>query len=237
MPTTQSDLDRIAAEYHSSDVLQDKQIEDICQEYTYEWVTRHLAEGSRVLEMGYGEGNFTSVLSKLPLALTVLEGSPLLVRRVECSLFEDFNPDRTFDAIVATHVLEHVDDPVALLVRIKSWLERGGRIIVIVPNSESIHRQLAVKMALQPTLDTLSPRDHFVGHQRVYSTRALKRDIRRAGFRVLGSEGFFLKVLPNSMMRDYSPELVQALNAISPLLPDRFLANIGVVAEVPLGNV
>ena len=242
MPTTQQELDRIAIDYHSADTMQDKHIEDICQEYTYSWVLKHIGSARSILEMGYGEGNFTAVLSKLRRRLTVLEGSPVLVEkarliygekvRFECCLFEDYVPEERFDRIVATHVLEHVDDPVRLLRGMKRWLKPKGRIIVIVPNSESIHRRLAVMMKLQPKLDTLGVRDKLVGHQRVYSMAALRRDIRAGGFKPLAQQGFFLKVLPNSMMLGFSAELIQALNSISPELPNELLGNIGIVAGI-----
>jgi hypothetical protein len=44
------------------------------------------------------------------------------------------------------------------------------------------------------------------------------------------SAGFFLKVLPNSMMLEYSRELLWGLNAISPSLPKNLLANIAAIA-------
>jgi 2-polyprenyl-3-methyl-5-hydroxy-6-metoxy-1,4-benzoquinol methylase len=241
MPTSKQDLDKIADDYHSADTMQDKHIEDICQEHTYDWVLKNIGRARSILEMGYGEGNFTAVLSKLPARLTVVEGSPQLVKkaqgiygtkiRFECQLFESFTPTECYDAIVATHVLEHVDDPVALLRLMKKWLNPRGRIIILVPNKESLHRQLAVLMGLQPALDTLGARDHLVGHQRVYSLAALAADVRRAGLRVTKQEGFFLKMLPNSMMLGFSPELLKALNKISSQLPDHLLGNIGLVAN------
>src|SRR5437899_6862993 len=110
--------------------------------------------------------------------------------------------------ILASHVLEHVDDPQSILRLTSSWLTETGKIIIVVPNRNSLHRQLAVIMGLQPELDTLSKRDLMVGHQRVYSLQSLEQDIDQAGLRLVDSSGFFLKVLPNSMMLDYSRELL-----------------------------
>ena len=42
-------------------------------------------------------------------------------------------------------------------------------------------RELAA-LGLQPALDTLSPRDHLVGHQRVYDLSSLESDLRASGF-------------------------------------------------------
>ncbi|MBI3706639.1 MAG: methyltransferase domain-containing protein [Proteobacteria bacterium] len=39
-----------------------------------------------------------------------------------------------FDLVIASEVVEHVDDPVAFLARLKSLVATGGRLIVTVPN-------------------------------------------------------------------------------------------------------
>ena len=239
MKTSMEKLDRIAADYHTNESIPDIHIENLCQEYFIEWLLQQIAVGSRVLELGYGDGIVTAALVKSGCELTVLEGSATLVDRARQahptvnwvhSLFEDFRADRAYDVILASHVLEHVDDPQAILRLISSWLVETGKIIIVVPNRNSLHRQLAVLMGLQPELDTLSKRDLLVGHQRVYSLEALEEDIRGAGLRPIESVGFFLKVLPNAMMLDYSRELLWAMNIISSSLPKHLLANIAVVA-------
>jgi len=145
-------------------------------------------------------------------------------------LFEEFSPAAPFDAIIASHVLEHVDDPVALLRRMAGWLAPGGRLVIVVPNKESLHRRLAVLMGLQPALDTLGARDRLVGHQRVYSHATLEQDLRAGGYTLTEKTGFFLKPVANSMMLGYSTELLGAMNQIGPQLPMELLANIGVLA-------
>ena len=122
--------------------------------------------------------------------------------------------------------------PVDLLSHMKNWIKDDGKIIIIVPNKESLHRQLAVIMNLQPELDTLGARDKLVGHQRVYSLDTLSKDVLDAGYNIDDTAGFFLKPLPNSMMLDYSKDLVVALNEISPNIPKHLLANIGILAKI-----
>jgi hypothetical protein len=112
----------------------------------------------------------------------------------------------------------------------KEWVRPGGRILIIVPNSESIHRRLAVLMNLQPRLDSLGPRDHLVGHQRVYSLNELRSDIEAAGMKLDSTRGFFFKPLPNSMMLEFSPELIDAMNRIATDMPPEWLANLAVTA-------
>ena len=238
--TSNSDrLDGIATAYHTNAEIPDIHIENLCQEYFIDWLLKQIPRGARVLELGYGDGLVTAALVRSACAVTVVEGSGTLVDHartvhpdLECvrSLFEAFRPAAPYDFIIASHVLEHVDDPQSVLRQIATWLSDDGRVVVAVPNRNSLHRQLAVIMGLQPTLDTLSRRDFLVGHQRVYSLAQLELDVRTCGLRVLASRGFFLKVLPNSMMLEYSRELLTALNAISESVPTELLANIVVVA-------
>jgi len=240
MSNSTEKLDKIATEYHASDAIPDIHIENLCQEYFSAWLLKRIHAGARVLELGYGDGLITNALVGIGCDLTVIEGSGVLVEiarrrhpHIACAhvLFEDFLTERPFDLVLASHVLEHVDEPVTTLKRICSWLRADGDLIAVVPNRNSIHRQLAVAMGLQPRLDTLSGRDLKVGHQRVYSFQTLEEDLESAGMRVTESMGYFLKVVPNSMMLDYSTDLLKSLNEISPSLPKDVLANIVVVAK------
>ena len=48
---------------------------------------------------------------------------------------EDYDPGETrFDQIQSFHVLEHLHDPLAALLRMRSWLKPGGRMVIEVPN-------------------------------------------------------------------------------------------------------
>ena len=243
MNITTDKLDRIAANYHANEAIPDIHIENLCQEYFIQWLLGQFQKDARVLELGYGDGLVTKALANFGCHLTVVEGAKTLVAiaqarhpNVQCvhSLFEEFRSPAPYDVILASHVLEHVDEPQTILRLMSSWLSAAGKIIVVVPNRNSLHRQLAVIMGLQQELDTLSKRDHMVGHQRVYSLEALEKDISQSGLRTIDSKGFFLKVLPNSMMLDYSRDLLWALNAISSALPKELLANIAMIATKQL---
>ncbi len=234
-------LDNIARDYHSQDPFGDKFIEDECQKYTYDWIFENIKNSKKVLELGFGEGNFTEQLVRRGYDVTLLEGSILLANQARSmysnditvidGLFEEFKTTKSFDYILATHVLEHVDDPKRLLSNMKNWLKDDGRIIVVVPNKESLHRQIALNMGIINNLDDLSPRDILVGHQRVYSLKSLVSEVEGAGYSVVSTKGFFLKVIPNSLMINFPINLITALNSISPVIEDNLLANIGLVIQ------
>lgn len=242
MKLTSTDaLERIAHTYHLNEEVPDKFIEDMCQEHCCDWLSSLISSSDSVIELGYGEGITLERLADKAGHYAIVEGAPSLVNvvkqkhpKVEVinSLFEDYSPPQSYDMLLALHVFEHVDDPVALGRHLRTWLNTSGEIVVIVPNSTSLHRRLAVLMGLTPALDTLSPRDHLVGHQRVYDLFGLESDLRKAGFEPFERRGFFVKTLPNSMMLKYKPELIRALNLLGDQLPIEMTANIAVRARL-----
>ena len=169
MTTSREKLDEIARDYHLSADVPDLFVENLCQIHTLKWVAQHTHRVGDVLKLGYGDGLFTQELVHMGHRVTLLEGAQSLVEKVRAEygdrvqvhhrLFEEFETEGTYDYIIATHVLEHLDDPVSVLRRMKPWLRPSGRLVVIVPNKESLHRQIAVLMNLQPEMDTLGDRD------------------------------------------------------------------------------
>ncbi|MSQ83550.1 MAG: class I SAM-dependent methyltransferase [Myxococcales bacterium] len=106
------------------------------------------------LELGTGGGHCTALLAPHFSAMDSVEGSPQLADRLRArglaanlqlhvAYFETFEPSASYANIFLVQVLEHLDDPVAILRRCRSWLNPGGRIFVTVPNAQSIHRLTA----------------------------------------------------------------------------------------------
>ena len=165
--STVEELNGIAKDYHLNDNIVDKFIEDACQEYCCDWLETLIGKNQNVLELGYGEGHTCNRLSQKTKTYSVIEGSSDLLAEVKSKfpdlhvideLFEDYLPTNPYDLILALHVFEHVDDPVALAKHMKSWLSKDGEMVVVVPNKESLHRRLAKAMGLIEDLGELSPR-------------------------------------------------------------------------------
>lgn len=208
-------------------------------DFRYRTLHPHL-RGNSCLELGSAEGVMTRMLASRFERLTVVEGAPQLAAsipslpgtNVVCSLFEDFSPGELYDSIVMEHVLEHVSDPHALLVRAKSWLEPDGRLFVGVPNGDSLHRLAAVKMGLLPTATSLNERDEAVGHRRVYTVASLESELRLAGLTIDICEGVFLKVLSNAQINStWTPEMIAAFYELGKDFPT-LCAEILAVAKV-----
>jgi 2-polyprenyl-3-methyl-5-hydroxy-6-metoxy-1,4-benzoquinol methylase len=161
----------------------------------------------RAIELGCYHGDFTRLLTAHYADLTVIEGAgdlveiarsrvPAAVRFVH-SRFEDFAPDGVYDAAFLVHTLEHLDDPVAVLRRIRSWLSPTGRLFVVVPNAHAASRQIAVGMGLIPYASAVTEGEHLHGHRRTYSLDVLKHDVSQAGFRIEDCGGIMFKPLAN----------------------------------------
>lgn len=167
----------------------------------------HLVKG-RALELGCFNGEFTRLIAGLYDDLTVVDASTEFLevtrQRVRAgvrfvnALFEDFEPAGRFDAIFALHILEHLDDPVAVLRRARErLLSPHGRIYMVVPNGNAPSRQIAVKMGLLSHNAALSEADLKHGHRRTYTFDTLERDAKAAGLRVVQRGGVFFKALAN----------------------------------------
>ncbi len=236
---TSDALDAIAHEYYLNEADDTIDQFERAQLHSVPRLVDAVGDRSPVLELGFGTGHITAELLRLGVPLEVVEGSPALVEEarrrhpdlaVHHAMFESFEPRAPYGAILALHVLEHVVDPVDLLIEMRSWLADDGPLVAVVPNAESLHRRIAVEMGLHERLDDLGPSDHLIGHQRVYDLDGLTRDLDLAGFDVTADFGYLLKTVPNSMMLDYPMAMIEALNTISDRIPTRDLANIGVRA-------
>ncbi|WP_233281675.1 class I SAM-dependent methyltransferase [Pseudomonas tructae] len=114
------------------------------------------------------------------------------------SMFETVTLPRRYDNIILTHVLEHLDDPVAVLRRINDeWLAEGGRFFLACPNANAPSRQIAVKMGLISHNAAVTPAELEHGHRCTYSLDTLERDAVAAGLKVVQRSGIFFKALAN----------------------------------------
>lgn len=188
-------------------------------EQGYDKIKSHFS-GKDCLELGCADGAMTEHLVDDFEAVVAIDGADEYCKEVKnrlssdnltvvCSLFEEYKPDQQYDTIILAHVLEHVKNPVTLLERAGTWLRDGGRIIIIVPNGNSLHRQVGSKMGLIDTPDTIDEHDAALGHRRVYTPSELDRHVRRSGLRINDSGGIGLKPLTNDQIDQYLDEKIQ----------------------------
>ena len=173
-------------------------------------------QGTAALEVGAADGQMTEYLLQSFPRLVVVEGSVTYCEtlrerfgselEVHNVLIEAFEPAEQFDTILLAHILEHVEDPIAIIARVSQWLAPGGRVLIAVPNANSFHRLLGVKMGFLSRPDTFSERDSMLGHRRVYSLDRLVADIEQAGLEVETTGGIFFKPLSNRQIEEWFSE-------------------------------
>lgn len=183
-------------------------------EYGFNSIEPYLL-GSTCLELGPADGKMTSLLLDYFNQVTCVDGSKSFCDglsdefkgisgfKVECSLFEEYEPSEAFDVVLATHILEHLADPVHLLSRIRNWLSPQGVLIVLVPNACSFHRLVAVKMGLQKAPNQLNDLDVALGHRRVYDVQLLSDHLDSAKWHIVAQGGTFFKPLTNQQMEEW----------------------------------
>jgi SAM-dependent methyltransferase len=161
-----------------------------------------------MLELGSFKGDFTARLTEHFTDLSCVEASDQAMAEARQrlgdkvqyfnSLFETVQLPRRYDNIVMTHVLEHLDDPIAVLGRInREWLAPGGRFFLACPNANAPSRQIAVKMGLIDHNAAVTPAEAEHGHRCTYALDTLERDATRAGLKVIHRSGIFFKALAN----------------------------------------
>jgi 2-polyprenyl-3-methyl-5-hydroxy-6-metoxy-1,4-benzoquinol methylase len=206
--------------------------------YSFGIFERHMRPGS-VLELGPAVGVMTELILKKHTDVTAVEGAPKfceLLRKkfpivnVVNALFEDFKPGRTYENIIVGHVLEHVEEPVAILRKIKDWLSPAGRVLAASPNARSLHRQAAVIMGLLRDVGELNESDLKQGHRRVYDHKSFVADFLAAGLRIETFGGYWLKPLSNSQIEPHwTEEMIAAFMLLGESYPE-IAAEIYVVA-------
>lgn len=101
----------------------------------------------RLLDFGGGDGRLVSGLGDIVREICVVDYDPSTVtgvRRLGQTL-EDLNEDERFELIVASHVVEHLADPVGVLSQLRRQAASEGMIYVEVPmeiwGRPPIHRE------------------------------------------------------------------------------------------------
>jgi 2-polyprenyl-3-methyl-5-hydroxy-6-metoxy-1,4-benzoquinol methylase len=140
-------------------------------------------EGRRLLDVGCGSGDFLARMRDRGWSVVGVEPDPVAAEGArqrgldvhDGMLADAAFTDDSFDAIVLSHVIEHVHDPIALLRECGRALRPGGTLVLFTPNLTSVgHRRFGADWrGLEP------PR-----HLHIFSAGALGACVARVGLAV-----------------------------------------------------
>lgn len=104
----------------------------------------------RVLDVGCGGGQILSNLQQHGWTVEGVDFDPQAVaaareRGVQVrlgGLADQDYPAGTFDAVIMSHLIEHVPDPAELIRECHRILKPGGRLVIVTPNPQSLSHRL-----------------------------------------------------------------------------------------------
>lgn len=196
-----------------------------------------------VLEVGAGEGTNIPYLKKRFNQVMALEPAMKYYEKLfnhegigsQNVSLEEYETDQEFDIIFFLGVLEHLDDPVDCLKKAVGLLSEFGRIVVTVPNADSLHRIHGVTSGVIEHTRHLSAKDYAVGHRRYYNEDLLYRHMTGAGLVIDGFGGIMAKPYPDAQMQRLPKDIIRTLGcmALDGGLPDGYCAELLMTGKKP----
>ena len=113
----------------------------------YRALAPYIRLGDRILDAGAGGGEVVYVLRELGFDASGLEPDEQYARHarealgvpVATGFVQDVAfPADSFDVVTMYHALEHVEDPSAILARLRGWIVEHGVLLIEVPNVEAV---------------------------------------------------------------------------------------------------
>lgn len=167
-------------------------------------------EARRILDIGCGEGILGARLLRKGLEEVVgVEVDPSVAKRAEknlsrviCGDIEDIDlpfEDGYFDCIVLADVLEHLKDPLSVLIKIRDLLKDSGLLVISIPN---VRHYGVINMLVEgrwryEECGILDRR-----HLRFFTFKEIEELLRGAGFEIVGKtanmDPLFKKIDPSS---------------------------------------
>jgi SAM-dependent methyltransferase len=112
----------------------------------FEKIRQLLPESKTMLDVGTGGGEFAYLLKLLGHTVSGVEPNrgyaDYSIKEYDLAVQVGFVQDRTFppesfEVITIWHVLEHTEDPGAVLAQLRTWMKPDGMLVVEVPNVEA----------------------------------------------------------------------------------------------------
>ena len=199
--------------------------------------------GRRLLDVGAADGLLSRQLTERGWRVTAIEGDPALAKAgaeaCETMLVADLDDEipalhGAFDAIVYGDVLEHLVDPLRVLVELDRSLGPSGFVIISVPNIAHLWIRL---LLLVGRFDYLDRGILDQSHLRFFTERSLRAMLADAGLsieRFTATPAPLYQILPVSWHRKWVAA-THSINAVIARKVRRLLGYQFIVLAYPKG--
>jgi 2-polyprenyl-3-methyl-5-hydroxy-6-metoxy-1,4-benzoquinol methylase len=149
-----------------------------------EIIKSHYKKGFKLLEVGCFTGDLLNYLRKSDI---IGEGEDLDPKAAKTanerglkvfggSVFDTFFNNKKYDLIVGIAIIEHVEEPVRFLKRLRRMLRKGGKLILQYPNNSSLNA--FVSRASRHGWDMYAEEGHIF----FYDKNTISRLLKKCGF-------------------------------------------------------
>jgi 2-polyprenyl-3-methyl-5-hydroxy-6-metoxy-1,4-benzoquinol methylase len=179
MPTSESLHDLYAAYYGEANLTAPDFVEARLGEIARSFIPYR--QNGKLLDVGFGAGTLMEAARRAGWQPSGTEVSEAAVESAAARGFDvaqghlaDVHyPDASFDVVTAVEVLEHLTDPLALLVEIRRILRPGGLLWATTPHGRGLSARL-----LRTHWSVVSPPEHI----QLFSMPGMRTLLRRAGY-------------------------------------------------------
>lgn len=152
---------------------------------SYMMKRKWLKDGISLLDFGAGTGHILTSIRQRVQRLRIgaieynMDYHPAL-KKVADFVFrtiDEMPADLMFDFVIMIEVLEHLDDPIAVLTKIRRSLRKGGKILIATPAGE-----LRNKTGNKAKMDAYSSPHHI----QFFTEKSFKQCLHKSGFPKVG---------------------------------------------------
>lgn len=174
-----------------------------------------LIEGKNILDIGCGACRLSKILVDKKYNVTAIDSDEKAVEIAKKKGIRGFKADinnwktnAKFDCVIASDILEHIEDDKRAIKKIHAMLKTGGCFILNVPSYKFL----------------FGKHDIYLGHKRRYSDGELKAKLEESGFKIESQRHWNLLALPMTILitrilkKDYPHERISKLGFLSKTL-------------------